>query len=135
MAAGYLDILRARHATRLLVGTLVGRLPSGTAHIAIVLFTRAEGGSYTLAGVLAAVYGLSTAVGQPLLGRAVDLYGQPRVQLPASVLSALGMALLALAGLGSLPLAYAAVIVAGVSTRVPRMMVTSEVSSGHATSP
>lgn len=116
MVAGYLDILRARHAARLLTGTLVGRLPNGTAHIAIVLFTRAEGGSYTLAGALAAAYGLATAVGQPLLGRAVDLYGQPRVQLPTAVLSALGMALLAVAGLGSLPLAYAAVIVAGVAT-------------------
>ncbi|MGP3632885.1 MFS transporter [Streptomyces sp. 24-1644] len=116
MAAGYLDVLRARHATRLLTGTLVGRLPSGTAHIAIVLFTRAEGGSYTLAGALAAAYGLATAVGQPLLGRAVDLHGQPRVQLPAAVLSALGMALFALVGLDPLPLAYLAVVIAGVCT-------------------
>lgn len=116
MAAGYLDILRARHAARLLAGTLVGRLPNGTAHIAIVLFTRAEGGSYTLAGALAAAYGLATAVGQPLLGRAVDLHGQPRVQFPAAVVSALGMSLLAVTGLSSLPLAYLAVIVAGVAT-------------------
>ncbi|MFI9627855.1 MFS transporter [Streptomyces sp. NPDC052042] len=116
MAAGYLDILRARHAARLLAGTLVGRLPNGTAHIAIVLFTRAEGGSYTLAGALAAVYGLATAVGQPLLGRAVDLYGQPRVQLPAAVASALGMGMLALTGPGSLAVAFAAVVVAGVFT-------------------
>ncbi|MEU1087136.1 MFS transporter [Streptomyces sp. NPDC005576] len=116
MAAGYLDILRERHALRLLTGTLVGRLPNGTAPIAIVLFIRAEGGSYSLAGGLAAAYGLATAVGQPLLGRAVDLYGQPRVQLPAAVVSALGMVLLALAGLDPLPLAYAAVIVAGVAT-------------------
>ncbi|CAM5239039.1 hypothetical protein SCALM49S_07436 [Streptomyces californicus] len=97
-------------------GTLVGRLPNGTGPIAIVLFIRAEGGSYTLAGALAAAYGLATAVGQPLLGRAVDLYGQPRVQLPAAVVSALGMVLLALTGLGSLPLAYLGVIVAGVAT-------------------
>ncbi|MEW2553220.1 MFS transporter [Streptomyces zhihengii] len=116
MAAGYADILKAPHAARLLAGTLVGRLPNATAHIAIVLFTRAEGGSYTLAGVLAAVYGLATAVGQPLLGRAVDLYGQPRVQLPAAVLSGLGMLWLALAGTGSLPVAYAAVTVAGLFT-------------------
>lgn len=115
-ATGYADILKAPHAARLLTGTLVGRLPSATAHIAIVLFTRAEGGSYTLAGALAAVYGLATAVGQPLLGRAVDLYGQPRVQLPAAVLSALGMALLAAVGTGSLPAAYAAVVVAGLFT-------------------
>ncbi|MFF7364541.1 MFS transporter [Streptomyces sp. NPDC008125] len=116
MAAGYLDILRERHAARLLTGTLVGRLPNGIAPIAIVLFTRAEGGSYSLAGGLAAAYGLATAAGQPLLGRAVDLYGQPRVQLPASVVSAFGMVLLALVGLDPLPLAYAAVVVAGVAT-------------------
>ncbi|TXS51305.1 MFS transporter [Streptomyces sp. t39] len=116
MAAGYADILKAPHAARLLAGTLVGRLPNATAHIAIVLFVRAEGGSYTLAGLLAAVYGLATAVGQPLLGRAVDLYGQPRVQLPAAVVSGLGMLLLAVAGTGSLPVAYAAVTVAGLFT-------------------
>ncbi|MFI6939840.1 MFS transporter [Streptomyces sp. NPDC050418] len=116
MAAGYAELLRTRHAARLLTGTLVGRLPSATGHIAIVLFTRAEGGSYTLAGVLAAVYGLATAVGQPLLGRAVDLRGQPRVMLPAAIVSALGMAAFAFVGIGSLPLAYAAVAVAGLFT-------------------
>lgn len=115
-SGGYADILRAPHAVRLLAGTLVGRLPNATAPIAIVLFTRAEGGSYSLAGALAAVYGLANAIGQPLLGRAVDLHGQPRVQLPAAVLSALGMALLVLAGTGALPIAYTAVAVAGLFT-------------------
>ncbi|MFD6419454.1 MFS transporter [Streptomyces sp. NPDC060194] len=116
MAAGYLGLLRTRHAARLLTGTLVGRLPNATAHIALVLFVRAEGGSYTLAGALAAVYGVATAVGQPLLGRAVDLRGQPRVMLPAALLSALAMAVLALAGIGDLVTAYAAVTVAGLAT-------------------
>ncbi|MCX3289437.1 MFS transporter [Streptomyces sp. NEAU-H22] len=116
MATGYLEILRARHAARLLVGTLVGRLPNATAAIAIVLFVRAEGGTYTLAGALAAVYGVANAVGQPVLGRIVDLRGQPRVQLPAAVLSALAMALFAFSGIGSLPLAYAAVAGAGLFT-------------------
>jgi len=116
MATGYLEILRARHATRLLVGTLVGRLPNATAAIAIVLFVRAEGGTYSLAGALAAVYGVANAVGQPVLGRLVDLRGQPRVQLPAGVLSALAMAAFAFSGLGSLPLAYAAVAAAGLFT-------------------
>ncbi|MFF0448605.1 MFS transporter [Streptomyces sp. NPDC004609] len=115
-AGGYADILKAPHAARLLAGTLVGRLPNATAPVAIVLFTRAEGGSYSLAGGLAAAYGIANAVGQPLLGRAVDLRGQPRVQLPAAVVSALGMVLLAYAGTGSLLLAYAAVAVAGLFT-------------------
>ncbi|NEC12997.1 MFS transporter [Streptomyces sp. SID8014] len=116
MAAGYGELLRARHAARLLCGTLVGRLPSATGHIAIVLFVRSEGGGYALAGALAAVYGLATAVGQPLLGRAVDLYGQPRVMLPAAVLSGIGMTALAVVGTDPLLPAYAAVVVAGMCT-------------------
>lgn len=116
MAAGYAELLRTRHAARLLAGTLVGRLPNATAALAVVLFVRAEGGSYALAGALSAVYGVCNAVGQPLLGRAVDLYGQPRVMLPAAVLSALGMALLAAVGLDVLWLAYAAMVIAGFFT-------------------
>ncbi|MFD9006134.1 MFS transporter [Streptomyces sp. NPDC059582] len=116
MAAGYLEILRARHAARLLTGTLVGRLPNATAAIAIVLFVRAQGGTYSLAGALAAVYGVANAVGQPVLGRLVDLYGQPRVQLPAALASALAMAVFAFTGSDPLPLAYAAVAAAGLFT-------------------
>ncbi len=116
MAAGYLEILRTRHAARLLAGTLVGRLPNATAAIAIVLFVRAEGGTYSLAGALAAVYGLANAVGQPLLGRLVDLYGQLRVQLPAAVVSALAMVVFALSGLDPLWPAYLAMAVAGLCT-------------------
>ncbi|WP_329070025.1 MFS transporter [Streptomyces sp. NBC_01429] len=115
-STGYADILKAPYAARLLTGTLVGRLPSATAPIAIVLLVRAGGGSYSLAGALAAVYGIGTAIGQPLLGRAVDLYGQPRVQLPAAVVSAAGVVLLVLAGTDSPALAYTAVAVAGVFT-------------------
>ncbi|MGW7525147.1 MFS transporter [Streptomyces sp. NPDC054783] len=116
MATGYLEILRARHALRLLTGTLVGRLPNATAAIALVLFVRAEGGTYSLAGALAAVYGVANAVGQPVLGRLVDLHGQPRVQLPAAVLAALSMAVFAFSGTDPLPLAYAAVAAAGLFT-------------------
>lgn len=116
MAAGYAELLRTRYAARLLAGTLLGRLPNGTAAIAIVLFIRSEGGSYSLAGALAAAYGLANAVGQPLLGRAVDLYGQPRVQLPSALVSALGMVWLALAGTESMPAAYTAVLVSGLFT-------------------
>ncbi|MFE3741686.1 MFS transporter [Streptomyces sp. NPDC059134] len=117
-ATGYADIIKAPHAARLLTGTLVGRLPNATAPIAIVLLVRAGGGSYSLAGALAAVYGIGNAVGQPLLGRAVDLYGQPRVQLPAALVSALGAVLLVVAGTdgGGLVLAYVGVAVAGLFT-------------------
>ncbi|MDI5966973.1 MFS transporter [Streptomyces sp. SL13] len=96
MAGGYGELLRARHAMRLLTGTLVGRLPNASAALAVLLFTRAHGGSYTLAGALAAVYGLGTAIGQPALGRLVDRDGQFRVMLGGALvcgLAALGFAL------------------------------------------
>ncbi|MGW1838672.1 MFS transporter [Streptomyces sp. NPDC002067] len=116
MAAGYAELLRTRHAARLLAGTLIGRLPNATAALAVVLFVRAEGGSYALAGALSAVYGVCTAIGQPLLGRAVDLYGQPRVMLPAAVISALGAALPAVVGLHPVALTCVAMVIAGLFT-------------------
>ncbi|MET7763633.1 MFS transporter [Streptomyces sp. NPDC005393] len=116
MAAGYGELLRTPHAARLLVGTLMGRLPNATAALAVLLFARAEGGSYALAGALSAVYGAGNAIGQPLLGRAVDRFGQPRVMFPAVVVSALGMVLFAFVGLDPLPVAYAAMLIAGLFT-------------------
>jgi MFS family permease len=82
----------------------------------VLLLTRAGGGAYTLAGVLSAVYALGTAVGQPLLGRAVDRWGQLPVMLPAALLSAAGMTLFAMAGPDPLSVAGAATLVAGVFT-------------------
>ncbi|MFG1807121.1 MFS transporter [Streptomyces sp. NPDC049040] len=116
MATGYADLLRTPHVGRLLGGTLLGRLPNAMAALAIVLFLRSQGAGYGLAGALSAVYGCSVAVGQPLLGRAVDRRGQPRVMAGAALLSAAGFALLAATGPGPLPLATAAVALAGVAT-------------------
>ncbi|WP_091123029.1 MFS transporter [Nocardioides terrae] len=115
MAMGYLEVLRHRHVARLLTGTLVGRLPNAIAAIALVLFVREEGGSYALAGGLAAVYGVGNAIGQPLLGRLVDLQGQPRVQLPAALVTAGATVVFALVGIDHLAVAYSAVAAAGLS--------------------
>ncbi|MET9217382.1 MFS transporter [Streptomyces sp. NPDC093221] len=114
--AGYGDLLRTRHAARLLGGTLLGRLPNAMAALAIVLFARSEGAGYGLAGTLSAIYGAAVAIGQPLLGRAVDRRGQPRVMTAAALLAAAGFGLLAAVGPDPLPLAVAAVVLAGVAT-------------------
>ena len=116
MATGYADLLRARHAVRLLTGTLVGRLPNATAALAVVLFTRAHGGSYSLAGALSAVYGLGTAVGQPWLGRLVDRRGQPRVMLGGALVCAVATAAFALTGPRPLWLSCALMALAGLAT-------------------
>jgi MFS family permease len=112
----YLDFLRRPYASRLLGGTLLGRLPNGMGALAIVLFARAHGGDYTLAGVLSALYGLAMAAGQPVLGRAMDRFGQPRILATGAVVAAAGFALLTVAGLRPLPVAVGAVLVAGFAT-------------------
>ncbi|MCD0451977.1 MFS transporter [Actinocorallia sp. API 0066] len=112
----YLDLLRAPHAARLLGGTLLGRLPNGMGVLAIMLFTRAEGGSFALAGLLAAVHGLAAGVGQPVLGRLMDRLGQPRVLLTSALLAGLGFVLFAVTGIGSVPAALATVSLAGFFT-------------------
>jgi MFS family permease len=112
----YLDFLRKPHASRLLGGTLLGRLPNGMGALAIVLFVRAHGGGYTLAGVLSALYGLAMAAGQPVLGRAMDRFGQPRILTTGAVAAAAGFAMLAAAGLHPLPVAVGGVLLAGFAT-------------------
>jgi MFS family permease len=112
----YVDFLRTPYASRLLGGTLLGRLPNGMGALAVVLLTRAEGGGYSLAGVLAAVHGLAAAAGQPVLGRAMDRLGQTRVLLSGALLAALGFALFAVVGIEPLPVAVGAVVLAGFAT-------------------
>ncbi|RKS72109.1 putative MFS family arabinose efflux permease [Actinomadura pelletieri DSM 43383] len=113
---GYLAFLRRPYAGRLLGATLLGRLPNGMGMLAVVLHIRDDEGGYPLAGTLAAILGLATSAGQPVLGRAMDRFGQPRVLLPAAAASAAGFGLLAAVGAGPLPVAIAAVVVAGFAT-------------------
>jgi MFS family permease len=112
----YRDLVRAPYVARLLGGTLLGRLPNGMGALAIALFVRAHGGDYTLAGALSAAYVLMLAAGQPVLGRAMDRFGQPHVLLFSATAAAVGFAGLAAIGLTVLPLAVAAIMIAGFAT-------------------
>lgn len=112
----YLEFLRRPYAGRLLGGTLLGRLPNGMAALAIVLFVRDHGGSYTLAGALSAVYALALAAGQPVLGRAMDRFGQPRILAAGAVAAAAGFALLTLTGPRPAAIAGGGVLLAGFAT-------------------
>ncbi|MET8855522.1 MFS transporter [Streptomyces sp. NPDC004579] len=106
----YGDVLRVPHTARLLAATLLGRLPSGMAPLAILLAT--EGSGAAVSAGLTALYLLANAAGGPLLGRLVDRHGQTVPLAAAAALSALALG--AVAG-GPHPLAWtaAAVTVAG----------------------
>jgi len=94
---GYLALLRAPHVTRLLFGTLLGRLPAGMTALVIALALREAGAPYSRIGLATAAYAIAAAIGGPVLGRIVDRTGQPRVLLASAVVAGLGYALLALA--------------------------------------
>ncbi|MBF9068051.1 MFS transporter [Streptacidiphilus fuscans] len=111
---GYLSVLRAPLVTRLLAGTLTGRLPAGMTVVAIALALRAAGAGYAQIGLTTACYAIAAAIGGPVLGRAVDRLGQPRVLLSSAVVAACGYVLLALAP-GSAALAMAGAALAGLA--------------------
>ncbi|MFE3874878.1 MFS transporter [Kitasatospora sp. NPDC059146] len=115
--SGYRAVLGSPYVARLLGGTLIGRLPTGMAPIAILLLVRAEHGPLALAGALGALYGLACALGQPLLGRLVDRHGQSRVLVPATAAASTAFLLLPCTGPVRHPvLAALTVLAAGLAT-------------------
>jgi MFS family permease len=74
---------------RLLVSSLLGRLPSGMFSLAILLFVHGRTGSFLAAGLAVGGFTLAGALVGPLLGRLVDRSGQTRVLLPAATAQAL----------------------------------------------
>ncbi|MGK5734147.1 MFS transporter [Streptomyces sp. URMC 124] len=111
----YADLLRGPHVTRLLLGTLVGRLPSAMASVAVPLALRQAGASYGFVGVAVGVFAIASAIGGPLLGRLVDRAGQPLVLLPTALVAAVGFAVVALAP-GNRTAVLAGVALAGAAT-------------------
>ncbi|WP_181799135.1 MFS transporter [Kitasatospora acidiphila] len=115
--SSYRAVLGTRHVARLLGGTLIGRLPTGMAPIAILLLVRTEHGSLALAGLLGALHGLAAAVGQPLLARLVDRQGQTRVLVASTLIASAGFLLLPCTGPVRHPvLAALTVLAAGLAT-------------------
>ncbi|GGK65270.1 MFS transporter [Sphaerisporangium melleum] len=112
---GYLDLLRGRHVLRLLVGTLVGRLPSAMAPLAIPLALRQSGATYTVIGLAVGTFAVAAAVGGPVLGRLVDRVGQVRILAPAAVLAGIGLIAIAVAP-SSPAIVFTGAVLAGAAT-------------------
>ncbi|MFF8779522.1 MFS transporter [Streptomyces sp. NPDC015140] len=115
--ATYGAVLGSPYVTRLLAGTLTGRLPNGMAPVAIVLWATASGHGIAFGGMLSALYGLSSALAQPVKGRLMDRHGQTAVHLPAALINSALLVALPLTGpYGGAGLATAIVIAGGLST-------------------
>ncbi|MGW8995028.1 MFS transporter [Streptomyces zhihengii] len=105
--------MRHRYCGRLLFSSVIGRLALGMMPVALILASKADGHSLATASLLAALYGLSPALGLPLLGRLADHRGlTPPICLGAAVV-ATALGILALAGTTHIALAAACVLLAG----------------------
>lgn len=107
------ELLRRPHVGRLLVSSLAGRLPTGMAPLALVLFTRGSGADFHVAGLLTAAYSLGACLGGPLLSRVMDLRGQRGTLVVGGVVSS---GALALVPFGPTPAAVVLALVAGAAT-------------------
>ncbi|MFF2955711.1 MFS transporter [Kitasatospora sp. NPDC057965] len=104
---GMRAVLARPHVTAMLAGTLVGRLPTAMAPIALLLAVRADGGPVLLGGALAACYGLAAAFGQPLLGRLVDRTRLAPITALSTAVASAAFTALAVLGAADHPLAAA----------------------------
>ncbi|MFE5097550.1 MFS transporter [Streptomyces sp. NPDC056638] len=115
----YGAVLGSPYVARLLGGTLTGRLPNGMAPVAIVLWTLAAGRGIALGGLLSALYGLASALSQPVKGRMMDRYGQSAVHLPAAVLNSSLLIALPLAAPHGGPALATTIVVAAAGLTAP----------------
>ncbi|MFD8114384.1 MFS transporter [Streptomyces microflavus] len=109
-------MLGAPYVARLLGGTLMGRLPNAMAPIGILLWITGSGGTIAFGGLVAALYGLASALSQPVKGLLMDRRGQRAVHLPAAVLNSALLIALPVAGPhGGTGVAAALAIAAGLA--------------------
>ncbi len=88
MIARYRALFSAPGVGRLLVSSILGRLPVGMFSLAILLFVHGRTGSFLAAGVAVGAFSLAGALVGPLLGALVDRHGQTPVLLPAAAAQA-----------------------------------------------
>jgi len=98
----YAAVLRAPHVAALITATLLARFPIGINALAIILYLRAERGSFAVAGAVAGALAAGAGVGAPVQGRLVDRFGQRRVLVPLGLLHAAALgAIVGTASLGA----------------------------------
>ncbi|MFC9437057.1 MFS transporter [Nocardia sp. NPDC057030] len=113
----YNQLLRTRYVRALLTTNFIGRIPNGSGTVAILIYLTQSGFSYGRAGLAAAAYGIATAIGSPILGRAIDRTRQVPVLLASSIASGCGYILLAVVDpTRTAILVFGCVIMAGLFT-------------------
>jgi MFS family permease len=116
--AAYREVLRTPGAAAFCSAGALARLPMGMLGLGAVLMVVGLGGSYTLAGSVAAGSAIAQGVGAPQVSRLTDRFGQTRVLLPQLAVTGAALAAFILAGLARAPgwVLIVIAVVVGLST-------------------
>jgi MFS family permease len=101
VSARYRALFSVEGYTRLLVSSLLGRLPSGMFSLSILLLVDTRTHSFLDAGLAVGAFTLTGAAGGPFLGALVDRVGQTRVLMPTAAGQAALLTALALVAHGA----------------------------------
>jgi MFS family permease len=117
--ARYRELFSNDHAAALFVWSIVARLPTGMAALALVLLIRGGGAGYGEAGLVAAAFGIAVAIGAPYGGRQVDRRGPRLVLRRRMVLFPALFGVVAVLGAIEAPIAAIAVAAAAAGLTMP----------------
>lgn len=92
----YAALLRRPHVARFLLGGVIIQFPYAMVNMALLIGARDVYGSYSSAGVAAAVMSVAGALFGPNVGRAIDKWGQKRVATAVGAFWLASIALLVL---------------------------------------
>ncbi len=98
MLAPYRALLGLPGARRLVLSSIVGRIPYGMENLGILLVVRDSTGSFAAGGAVSAAYFLAICFGSPVQGRIIDRVGQLPVMLVCGVVHLLALVGLVAAG-------------------------------------
>ena len=112
------SLASAPGAQRLLVLSILARLPLVMLSIGLLVHTEHLTGSFAAAGAATGVYAIALAVGGPLLGRLVDRRGQRPVLLASAAAAAVLLVAVATLPAGA-PLAVLLALAAGIGLATP----------------
>ena len=98
-------VLAIPNGRRLVLASIVGRLPITFTSLGTVLLVREHAGSFATAGIVASAEAVGAAVTTPLQGRLIDRRGQSGILIPLALGNAAGLLLLAGAAVAGAPTA------------------------------